>query len=104
MLDFYTSYINSENSPSKKATLQNRTDLYIKLEIVEAKIRVIKNLIKHDSYYKNIVDDIVVVQSELDQIAYTLLEENMKVCLAERIALNNQESLNKIHVTISRLL
>ncbi|WP_394237581.1 metal-sensing transcriptional repressor [Niallia oryzisoli] len=104
MLNFYTSYLNSENPPSKKATLQDRTDLNIKLEIVAAQIRTIKNQIKHDCYYKNIIDNIVVVQTELDQIAYFLLEENVKACLDERIALKNQESLNKIHVTISRFL
>jgi len=105
MSDFYTVRVNSGIKTSKRDAIQkNGRDLSVTLEILEGEIKQIKNLIVNDCYYTSIIDEIVAVRSELNSVAYILLEENIKACLAERIQGENPEVLERLFITTGRVL
>jgi len=104
MVDFNPISINSVSSTSERVANQPRNNMTVSLEIIEAQIRLIKNLILRDTYYKSVIDELIVIQTNLDRVAYILLEENVKKCLAERIQSGNEEAVDRILVSTGRLI
>jgi len=105
MSDFYTVRVNSGINTSKKDAIpKNGRDLSVTLELLEAEIKQIKRLIVNDCYYTSIINRIVVVRTELNSVAYILLEENVKTCLEERMQVGNPEALERLFITTGRVL
>lgn len=102
MCDFHTNSVHSNIMTSHSS--QSLEDLIKILNIIEADISRLKNLVENEVYYKDIIEDIVHIQSRLFLTAYILLEENMKKSIAERIQGGNTEGLDKILITTGKLI
>lgn len=59
---------------------------------MEIQIRWTKTLVNREVYYTCVLDEIVAIQTELDHVAYLLLTENAKKCIAERLQDGNPEA------------
>lgn len=104
MLDFQTNCVNSSIQTSIKDAIKTKNDSLLRLGVLEEKIRLLKSMINQDIYYKSIIEEIVIIQTELNGITYMLFEENVNKCIAERILKENLEALDKILITVGRLI
>jgi len=100
--NFHINSIESDIQTSQRDAIQNHEDLIIELELIEIQIRQIKSLIINDDYYTSIIDEIVFVKTELDNIAYFLLVENVKNCIAETLQSGDPNTLDMLLITIGR--
>lgn len=92
------------NPDSIPFSVNTEKDMVIRLNSLEMQIRGIKIAIEKDVYMDEVIDYITEVQGALDNIALLLFQENLKKCVAERIKSGVQEALDKVFITIHRLV
>ncbi|MCG7336775.1 metal-sensitive transcriptional regulator [Sporosarcina sp. ACRSM] len=81
-----------------------KTNLIHRLNRVEGQIRGIKGMIEKDVYCDDIITQLSATQSALNSVAKVLLDGHLKGCVKERLAEGDDEILDELLVTITKLM
>lgn len=74
------------------------------LSRVEGQIRGIKKMIEDSAYCDDVLTQISSVQSSLNSVAKTLLDEHINSCIVNRLAHGDKTATDELIKTIGRLL
>lgn len=81
-----------------------KSNLLARLNRIEGQVRGIKGLIEKDTYCDDVLNQIAAVQSALNGVGKLLLEGHMKSCVVDRIQSGDHEVLDKLLVTVNKLM
>lgn len=81
-----------------------KTNLVHRLNRIEGQIRGIKGMIERDVYCDDIITQISATQSALNSTAKVLLDGHLKGCVKERLTQGDEEVLDELLVTITKLM
>lgn len=104
---------NTVNSHCKEAQCNERTTardaklksgLVTRLNKVEGQIRGIKGMVEKDIYCDEVLNQISAAQAALDSIGKLVLENHIKGCLVSKIRNGEDEIVDELLITISKLL
>lgn len=81
-----------------------KTNLIHRLNRIEGQIRGIKGMIERDVYCDDIITQLSATQSALNSTANVLLDGHIKGCVKSRLAAGEDEVLDELLTTISKLI
>ncbi len=81
-----------------------KTNLIHRLNRVEGQIRGIKGMIEKDVYCDDIITQLSATQSALNSVAKVLLDGHLKGCVKDRLAEGDDDILDELLVTITKLM
>ncbi|MFS0577157.1 metal-sensitive transcriptional regulator [Sporosarcina sp. 179-K 3D1 HS] len=81
-----------------------KTNLIHRLNRIEGQIRGIKGMVEKDVYCDDIITQLSATQSALNSVAKVLLEGHLKGCVKDRLAENDEEILDELLITITKLM
>ncbi|WP_153732354.1 metal-sensitive transcriptional regulator [Sporosarcina obsidiansis] len=81
-----------------------KTNLIHRLNRVEGQVRGIKGMIERDVYCDDIITQLSATQSALNSVANVLLDGHLKGCVKNRLAEGDEEVLDELLTTISKLI
>lgn len=81
-----------------------KTNLIHRLNRIEGQIRGIKGMVEKDVYCDDIITQLSATQSALNSVAKVLLEGHLKGCVRDRLAAGEEEILDELLVTITKLM
>ncbi|WP_339253457.1 metal-sensitive transcriptional regulator [Sporosarcina sp. FSL W8-0480] len=81
-----------------------KTNMIHRLNRIEGQIRGIKGMIEVDTYCDDIITQLSATQSALNSVARILLDGHLKGCVKDRLAEGDDEVLEELSVTISKLM
>src|SRR3954470_1930934 len=81
-----------------------KKDLTNRLNRIEGQIRGIKGMIDKDVYCDDIITQLSATQSALNSVAKVLLDGHLKGCVKDRLAEGDDEVLDELLVTITKLM
>jgi len=81
-----------------------KTNMIHRLNRIEGQIRGIKGMIEADTYCDDIITQLSATQSALNSVARILLDGHLKGCVKDRLAEGDDEVLEELSVTISKLM
>lgn len=85
-------------------TDKQRASLLRRLRTVEGQIRGIENMVENDVYCDDILNQVAAARAALLGISKLLLENHLHTCVAHRVEAGDEEILDELMTTISRLL
>lgn len=85
-------------------TEKAKKSLVTRLNRIEGQIRGIKGMVEKDTYCDDVLNQIAAVQSALNGVGKMLLEEHMKSCVIERIQAGEDEVIDELLTTITKLM
>lgn len=83
---------------------KTKKNLVTRLNRIEGQIRGIKGMIEKDVYCDDILNQIAAVQSALNGVGKILLEGHMRSCVIERIQAGDEEVIDELLTTITKLM
>lgn len=83
---------------------KTKKNLVSRLNRIEGQIRGIKGMVDKDVYCDDILNQIAAVQSALNGVGKMLLEDHMKSCVIERIQAGEEEVIDELLTTITKLM
>ncbi|WP_102346701.1 metal-sensitive transcriptional regulator [Bacillus sp. Marseille-P3661] len=83
---------------------KTKKNLVTRLNRIEGQIRGIKGMIEKDVYCDDVLNQIAAVQSALNGVGKMLLEGHMKSCVIERIQAGEDEVIDELLTTITKLM
>ncbi|MER2088320.1 metal-sensitive transcriptional regulator [Sporosarcina sp. JAI121] len=75
-----------------------------RLNRIEGQIRGIKGMVEKDVYCDDIITQLSATQSALNSVAKVLLDGHLKGCVKDRLAEGEDEVLDELLVTITKLM
>ncbi|MDD4699543.1 MAG: metal-sensitive transcriptional regulator, partial [Oscillospiraceae bacterium] len=75
-----------------------------RLNRVEGQVRGIKGMIEKDVYCDDVLNQISAAQAALDSISKLVLENHIRGCLVKKIQDGDDNIVNELIVTVSKLL
>ena len=93
-----TSCRKSHHPDEVKKNLTNR------LNRIEGQIRGIKRMVDEDVYCDDIITQLSATQSALNSVATILLDGHLKGCVKGRLEEGDEEILDELVITISKLM
>ncbi|ARD49669.1 CsoR family transcriptional regulator [Sporosarcina sp. P37] len=81
-----------------------KKNLIHRLNRVEGQIRGIKSMVERDVYCDDIITQLSAAQSALNSVANVLLDGHLKGCVKNRLAEGDEEVLDELVKTISKLI
>lgn len=81
-----------------------KTNLVHRLNRIEGQIRGIKGMVEKDVYCDDIITQLSATQSALNSAAKVLLDGHLKGCVKDRLAEGDEEILDELLITISKLM
>lgn len=81
-----------------------KTNLVHRLNRIEGQIRGIKGMVERDVYCDDIITQLSATQSALNSVANVLLDGHLKGCVKDRLAEGDEEVLDELVKTISKLI
>ncbi|MDN4606341.1 metal-sensitive transcriptional regulator [Sporosarcina highlanderae] len=81
-----------------------KTNLIHRLNRIEGQIRGIKGMIEADIYCDDVITQLSATQSALNSVARVLLDGHLKGCVKDRLAEGDDEVLDELIVTITKLM
>jgi len=75
-----------------------------RLNRIEGQIRGIKGMIEKDVYCDDIITQLSATQSALNSVAKVLLDGHLKGCVKDRLTEGDDEVLDELLVTITKLM
>jgi CsoR family transcriptional regulator, copper-sensing transcriptional repressor len=88
----------SHHSPKVKDNLVSR------LNRIEGQIRGVKGMIEKDTYCDDVLNQIAAIQSALNSVGRILLEGHMRSCVVERLEQGDEEVIEELLKTMSKLM
>jgi DNA-binding FrmR family transcriptional regulator len=79
-------------------------ELVSRMNRIEGQIRGIKGMIERHVYCDDILNQIASAQSALSGVSKLLLEKHMKSCVKEQLLAGEDQVIDEVLVTISKLL
>lgn len=89
---------------STARTLKLKNDLTTRLNRVEGQVRGIKNMIDRDVYCDDVLNQIAAAQSALEAVSKMLLKNHIQGCVVQKIKNGDEEIIDELLVTISKML
>lgn len=83
--------------------LKLKNDLTVRLNRVEGQIRGINNMIEKDAYCDDVLNQIAAAQSALESVSKLLLKNHIQGCVVDKIKSGDQEIIDELIVTISKM-
>lgn len=90
-----------ERNTARAIKLKN--DLTVRLNRVEGQIRGINNMIEKDAYCDDVLNQIAAAQSALESVSKLLLKNHIQGCVVDKIKAGDQEIIDELIVTISKM-
>ena len=81
-----------------------KTNLVHRLNRIEGQIRGIRKMVENDVYCDDIITQFAATQSALNSASKILLDGHLKGCVKERLAEGDDEVLDELLITISKLM
>lgn len=81
-----------------------KTNLTHRLNRIEGQIRGIKRMVEEDVYCDDIITQLSATQSALNSVAKVLLDGHLKGCVKDRLASGDEEILDELLTTITKLM
>lgn len=81
-----------------------KSSLTARLNRIEGQIRGIKGMIEKDAYCDDVLNQVAAAQAALGSVSKLVLENHMRGCLAEKIKNGDDDIINELIVTISKLM
>lgn len=81
-----------------------KTNMVHRLNRIEGQIRGIKGMVEKDVYCDDIITQLSATQSALNSVAKVLLDGHLKGCVIDRLAEGDDEVLDELLVTITKLM
>ncbi|ARU63814.1 CsoR family transcriptional regulator [Tumebacillus avium] len=81
-----------------------KSNLVARLNRIEGQIRGVKGLIEKDAYCDDVLNQIAACQSALNSVGKLLLEGHMRSCVVERLQEGDQEVIDELLITITKLI
>lgn len=81
-----------------------KTNLVHRLNRIEGQIRGIRKMVENDVYCDDIITQFAATQSALNSASKVLLDGHLKGCVKERLAEGDDEVLDELLITISKLM
>ena len=81
-----------------------KSGLITRLNRVEGQVRGIKGMIEKDVYCDDVLNQISAAQAALDSISKLVLENHIRGCLVKKIQDGDDNIVNELIVTVSKLL
>jgi len=91
---------NKQRSWRDEKTVRELTN---RLNRIEGQIRGIKRMIEEGVYCDDVLNQIASIQSALNGVAKMLLEKHIRNCVKEQLNAGDDEVINELMATISRL-
>ena len=93
----------NQQSHTKRPQATN-TDLIHRLSRVEGQVRGIKAMIDKGAYCDDVLTQISSVQSAMNSVAKILLKSHIETCIVPRLADGENEAINEMLKSISRII
>lgn len=87
----------------KERTEEVKKILTTRLNRIEGQVRGIKGMIDENIYCDDIINQITAVQSALNSVKKIMLEDHMKSCIIKRIKAGEDEVVDELLKTISKM-
>ena len=81
-----------------------KTNLVHRLNRIEGQIRGIRKMVENDVYCDDIITQFAATQSALNSASKVLLDGHLKGCVKERLADGDDDVLDELLITISKLM
>ena len=81
-----------------------KTNMVHRLNRIEGQIRGIKGMIEKDVYCDDVITQLPATQSALNSVAKVLFDGHLKGCVKDRLAEGDDEILDELLVTITKLM
>lgn len=81
-----------------------KTNMVHRLNRIEGQIRGIKGMVEKDVYCDDIITQLSATQSALNSVAKVLLDGHLKGCVKDRLIEGDDEVLDELLVTITKLM
>ena len=81
-----------------------KTNIVHRLNRIEGQISGIKGMVEKDVYCDDIITQLSATQSALNSVAKVLLDGHLKGCVKDRLAEGDDEVLDELLVTITKLM
>lgn len=104
MMDEYPEESNELSCRKSHHPEKVKTNLIHRLNRVEGQIRGIKGMIEKDVYCDDIITQLSATQSALNSVAKVLLDGHLKGCVKDRLAEGDDNVLDELLVTITKLM
>ncbi|NLA26878.1 MAG: metal-sensing transcriptional repressor [Firmicutes bacterium] len=78
--------------------------LTVRLNRIEGQVRGIKRMIEEDVYCDDILNQIFSVQSAIDGVTKLLLEKHMKFCIKGQLMEGDDQVIDELLKTVSRMM
>ena len=95
---------NQEDGRRSHHSEQTVRELVCRMNRIEGQIRGIRGMIERHAYCDDVLNQIASAQSALHGVAKLLLEKHMKSCVKEQLQAGNNDVVDEVIKTISRLL
>jgi DNA-binding FrmR family transcriptional regulator len=79
-------------------------DLVNRMNRIEGQVRGIKGMIERHVYCDDVLNQMASVQSALNGVSKLLLEKHMKSCVRERLQEGDEEVIDEVLKTISKMM
>ena len=89
---------------STARSLKLKADLSARLNRVEGQVRGIKSMIERDAYCDEVINQIFAARSALEAVSKLLLKNHIQGCVVEKIKNGDQEIVDELLVTISKMI
>lgn len=95
-----------EKSPKKRSWHDDRAvrQLVVRLNRIEGQVRGIKRMIEEEVYCDDVLNQIASVQSAMDGVTRLLLEKHMKSCVREQLFEGDEQVIDEMLKTISKMI
>ena len=90
--------------PEEPSSGNVKTNMVHRLNRIEGQIRGIKGMVEKDVYCDDIITQLSATQSALNSVAKVLLDGHLKGCVKDRLAEGDDEVLDELLVTITKLM
>ncbi len=95
-----------EKGPKKRSWHDDKTvrQLVVRLNRIEGQVRGIKRMIAEEVYCDDVLNQIGSVQSAINGVTRLLLEKHMKSCVREQLFEGDEQVVDELLKTISKII
>ncbi len=93
-----------ECQKTKKRSENEYTSLINRLNRIEGQVRGVKKMVETDAYCTDILVQVSAITAALNAFNRELLANHIKTCVADDIRKGNDETIDELVTTLSRLM
>jgi len=83
---------------------ENKKKMVIRLNRIQGQVNGISKLIRKDTYYDDVINQIASIESALNGVKQLLIESHIKSCILEQIHDEKDKVIDEFLKTIRRLM